>query len=486
MFETSFLLFIKYLLLNIIVPFVPWLLFLRIFYGKKLNWILLYLLSRFIWVWVVAFSLLNIQFIHFGVGIIEYFIILWILILTLIWKICFKKQSIKDYIQTLKIENIIPKIKESFTNLSLTEKVFTTILSIFSLYFIIITWIFNFNLPTYADDSFWNRDKPAYNIYTDWWIKLFWDESEILARWRFWYPIHIPTYKALISQFAWWINDIYFNTWQRLVFLFWMIFIFTITFDKTKNIFKSILPIWLICSLPLVFFHSFEWYMELPCTWYSIILIWILYKYLESKENHYLSLWILIACILSHIKNDGLLWYAAWIIIALFITLIKNKQLNQMIKSFFKDKLELIKSIFYIIFFLCPFLLVRIINNLSLNPVAWTESTSLVHREIFSQFKNIFLWMDNFNIIIIILWIIIIWYIILKKQENKNNEIFLLLSWTMIFLIFTAVFLLTENYLWVLDQTTVNRVYTMSFITILAFSWIILSKNEKERIFLKK
>jgi hypothetical protein len=89
------------------------------------------------------------------------------LLIAFVIKTLVKKQSIKDYIYTLKLKNIFPEIKSSFQNLSLTEKVFTIIFSGFSVYFLCISGIFNFNLPTYADDSFGNWDKPAHNIYTD-------------------------------------------------------------------------------------------------------------------------------------------------------------------------------------------------------------------------------------------------------------------------------------------------------------------------------
>jgi hypothetical protein len=88
-------------------------------------------------------------------------------LLAFIIKIFVKKQSIKNYIDTLRLKNIFPEIKTSFKSLSLTEKLFIIILSVFSLYFVCISGIFNFNLPTYADDSFGNWNKPAYNIYTD-------------------------------------------------------------------------------------------------------------------------------------------------------------------------------------------------------------------------------------------------------------------------------------------------------------------------------
>jgi hypothetical protein len=76
------------------------------------------------------------------------------LLLIFVIKIFIKKQSIKDYIDTLKLKNILPEIKASYKSLSLIEKIFTLILSAFSIYFLCISGIFNFNLPTYADDSF--------------------------------------------------------------------------------------------------------------------------------------------------------------------------------------------------------------------------------------------------------------------------------------------------------------------------------------------
>lgn len=495
MFEVSFMLFIKYLILNIVIPFIPWLLFIWIFYWEKFKWWLLYLLSWFLWAWVVAFSLFNIQFIHFWVWIQEYVIILWLLIFIFIWKLYVKKQSIKKYISTLKLENNIPEIKASFLDLSRTEKIFTIIILLFSVYYICISWIYNFNLPTYAFDSTWNRNKSAYNIYIDWWIELSWNQDEILWRWRVWYPIYIPTYKALLSQFMWQINDIYFNTRQRLSFLFWLIFIFRITFDETKNVFKSILPIWLILWLPLVFFHSFEWYMDLPSTIYCIILIWLFYKYLESEDFDYLSLWLLFWFITSYIKNDWLVVYFPWILIALFITLLLNRRLYWTIKWFFQDKNNLLKSIWYCIYFFLPYSIIRLIKWLPLDPTksleaeagaGFIESPDLVHREIFKSFKIIFLNMDNYNIVLAILFVILVDFFYYKKY-HRNNKIFLLLSWLVIFLVFTAVFLFTQNYIRFLEQATVNRVYTMSFIITFAFTWIILENNEKKkRIILKK
>lgn len=481
MFETSFLLLCKYLLLNIFIPFFPWLLFMWIFYGKKFEWLLLYILLWFVWVWVVAFSLFNIQFIHFGGWIWGYFIILWLLSFIFILKVYKKEESFKDYIWTLKIKNGISLIWQSFLNLSVIEKVFTSIISVYSIYFVCISWLFNFNLPTYWSDSFWNRNEPAYNIYMDDWVNLFGDGLEILWwGWvRLWYPILMPMYKVLISKFAWWINDIYFNTWERLVFLLWLLFILLVTFQKTKNIFWSVLPIWFIISLPLVFFHSYEWYMDLPLIIHCIIAAWLLYQYLESKDFDYLSLWLLFWFVASNIKNEGLVIFFPWLLCAFFIILCLDKKLKFTIKWWWKDKNNLWKSVGYFLYFLVPFLIVKFVNWLWFNQAgfekSWMWLSDTVHREIFSHFREIFLDRDNYNLVLIALLLIVI-SLFAKKRKNNSNKLFLYAG-LLIFLVLIAVFLFTVDYQYLVHQTAVNRLFTMSFMMVLAFSWFVFSEK---------
>lgn len=480
MFETSVWLLLKYLILNILVPFFPWLFFMWIFYGKKFEWILLYILSWFVWVWVVAFSLINIQFIHFWIWILEYFIILWLLLAIFVWKVYIKKESIGEYVNTLKIKSIILSIKKSFLSLTLVEKIFTIIISIYSIYFVSISWIFNFNLPTYWLDSFWNRNEAAYNIYMDWWVKLFGDEAEILWRWRIWYPIQIPWYKVLISKLGWWLNDVYFNTWQWLVFLFWLLFIFSETFKKTKNIFKSVLPIWLLVSLPLVFLHSFEGYMDLPLIFYCIITAWLFYQYLETKDFDYISLWLLFWFIVSNIKNDWFIVFFPWILIAFFVVLCLTKKLKFTVGWLFKDKNNLRKSILYFVYFLLPFLVVRFVNWLWFNQAAYLKSwiwwSDKIHREIFSYFKLIFYDMDNYNLILVMLFLVII-SLFTKKMKN-NNDVLFLYAWLFMFLILIAVFLFTLDFKYLETQATVNRVFTLCFVMVLAFVWFLFDENK--------
>ena len=479
MYDSSFLLLLKYLVLNIFIPFFPWLLFMWIFYGNKFKWFLLYLLARFVWVWVVAFSLLNIQFIHFWIWVLEYFIILWVLLAIFVWKICIKKQKMGYYIKTLKIKNTFPLMKKSFLSLSIFEKFLVILISIYSIYFVCISWIFNFNLPTYAPDALWNRNKFVYNIYVDWWVKLFGDESEILWRWRLWYPIYIPSYEVLISKFVWSINDIYLNVCQWLFFVFWLLFIFYVTFRKTKNIFLSILPVWVIISLPLVFFHSFEWNLDLTMILYCIVSAWLFYQYLESKDFDYISLWLLFGFIASNIKNDGFIVFFPWLLFALFVVLCLDKKLIFTIKWFFRDKNNLCKSIWYFVYFMLPFLVVRFVNWLWFNQAWFVKSgiwwSDKIHREIFPRIKHCFFEMDNYNLVLVLL-LLIFMALFIKKRKSYDYMLFLF-AWLFMFLILMAVFLFTVDYQFVMDLTTVNRMFTLCFVMILSFLGFIFDKK---------
>jgi len=474
MFEVSIFLLIKYIIINLIIPIISWILFLWIFFWTKFKWIIFYIISFFIWTWVIAFGLFNLQFFYFWIWILEYLFLNLLLIIILIWKIVIKKQRIIDYIENLKLTFNITELKKSYKNLNLVNKVFFIIWSIFISLFSLIWLLFTANFPTYSDDSFWNWHSPAINIYYDWWIKIFWDENEILWRWRLGYPIYISIYKALISDFNWVFNDIYINLWQFLWFILFLFFIFHITFKKTNNLFYSIIPLALICWLPLTFFHISEWYLDLTSALYSVFMIYFLYEFLENNGFDDLNLWILFWFILANIKNDWLVVYFAWTIIAFIIYLILSKKLVYIIKLFFKDKWSLFKIWFFTFYFFLPFIFLKSYLWLWYNQAAWENSWVWLsfHPEIFWVSPHIFLNQDNYNVILIFL--VIIWIILYNRGKSY---LFIWLSFLMIFIILIAVFLFTENYLWVMNQTTVNRVFTMTFIILFSFIWILL--NEK-------
>lgn len=473
MFETSFLLLIKALIVNILLPLIPGLLLMRLLFGDLLKGRKLYIVSRFLWAGLISNWIFDLQLIHFGAGVREYFMLIWVLLFGLVIKIWGFKFSSQKIISSLKIEKL-SGLKNSFLSLTKFEKILTIAGSIFVVRFMVNSFVHTVNFPTYADDSFGNRHKPAINIYTDGGVKLFWSTGEILGRARLWYPIHVPIYKAVVSDFMWWWYDTYINLFQRIWFALLVFFGFLMTRKKTGNLFYSLLPWILICGLPLIFWHAIDWYHELPSIYYTILAVRALYRYLEEKDLNFLVLWSLFLWILSYVKNDGFVVYMPAVVIGFVVIQIFKRDFVNMIKSIWNKKRILWLLIWWIIVFLLPFLAIKQYYDLGFNQASGESSgvwlSHKVHREIFSQFDLIFFGENNYNLILLfVIFVWIFWYQILKPKTKNYNLFFLILVPVLLFGLFTLIFLVTDNYRFVMDQTTVNRTYVMCFVLLLFY-----------------
>jgi amino acid transporter len=67
-----------------------------------------------------------------------------------------------------------------------------------------------------------------------------------------------------------------------------------------------------------------------------------------------------------------------------------------------------------------------------------------------------------------------------RRKKNEAKQRFLFLVPLMMFGVITMVFLITENYKRVLDQTTVNRVFTVIFIVFAFYLGQLLFDEHKE------
>lgn len=481
MFTTSIGLLLRSLLLNILLPRVAGILFVRLVFGTKRTWRLLHLLARFIGVGVVAHWLFNLQFIRFGVGVGEYLLLLAVLLAAMAIKLSVTKQSITNYLHTLRMSLVREEIKTSYTSLSRIEKILTRLAGWLSLGFVVTSFVFTSNFPTYADDSFWNRNRPIINILHDGGVHLFGAQDEILARGRLGYPIHIPIYKSLIAGLQGGYNDIYVSLFQRLCLLFAIGFISIVTWDKTKNILWTVLPAGLICSLPLVFIHTVEGYHDLPVTLYAVVALRFFYSYLKTRDLSFLTWGLLVGFILSYLKIEGLIIYFPAIVLTLLGILLREGTLWDRLKAFFTNKKSLLLTGGYLLFFLIPFQIVRIIHGLWFNPSSLESGEVLdqtVHREIFKQFKPIFFQEDNYGVALIIV-VFSLYMLVRFLKKRQYTAALLVVTPLVVFVLFTLVFLLTNNYQWVLNQTTVNRVYTMCFVILFAFIWVSLDEYAK-------
>ncbi len=487
MFETSALLLLKALLINIIVPLLPWLLLLRLLCNDKFQGVKLYILSWFLGIGLIANWMFDLQFIHFGIGIWEYLGLLAVLIIGIGIKIQQWKLSTQQITHSLKIPKVI-WLSSLYRSSSKVEKILTVAGAVFVWRFIVNSFVHTTQFPTYADDAFGNWHKPAINIYHDGWAKIFGEETEILGRGRLGYPIHIPIYKAVITDFMGWRNDIYINLFQRIGLVMIVVLSRVLTFEKTKNILTSLVPSILICWLPLVFWHSIEGYNDLPSVYYAIMTIRLLYSFLESNDMTDLVLWSFFLRFLSYIKNDWFVVYMPSIVISFWLILLFKSQLKQVWNQFINNKKIIWLLLGGIVFLLLPFWGIKQYYNLGFNQAQWDASglgiSQTTHREIFSQFKLLFFQENNYNLVLIAIGFALLvayqLYLGSNKKQDNWNTLFLVACPLIMFIIFTLVFLVTENYKFVLDQTTVNRTYTCVFMILCFYFWILYAHHASQ------
>lgn len=139
--------------------------------------------------------------------------------------------------------------------------------------------------PSYADDAFGNWHLPVMNILYDGGVHIFGEVGQILGRGRLGYPIMIPTMQAFISNVIGGYNDIYINIFPWLSFVLFIKAICLYIYQKRGNIRNALLAPALIISLPLIFIHTTQGYMDLLSAIYTALAIISLYEWLSDEEN---------------------------------------------------------------------------------------------------------------------------------------------------------------------------------------------------------
>jgi len=476
MLDTSFILLLVHTFLYVFIPIFAGVLFIFILFWNTLKWIELYISSWFFGLAIIIFFLYNIQFFHFWVWVREYAILMMALCICFITRVLYYKERYMSYLWGLLIPVSYSKIRDSFMSLPKYQKYFTVFFIFYIVIFYTISFLYNVSFPTYFDDTFGNWNLAAIHIFIDGGFFIFWERDEILGYgWRINYPIYISIFKALIWDFVGWWYDSYQNLFQYISFFFFSLFLFHISYKRSNNLFYGLLPVFVVSGMWLLFFHIIDGYMDLACGIYGVFTIYYIYRFLQTSKVIYFFIWILFACLLINIKNDAFVVYFPWIMIALFSYLI----ISSNFKKYFKivcDKNNAFITAFIGIFFFIPPIFVRWYHWFALNPQAndGFENDRLFHPEIFTYFDDIFLKADNYNLVLLLVWVIFLY-------RRKSDTRFILFAFLAIFGIFLLVFLCTSNYRWVLDQTTVNRVFLSSFLILLSFISFFMVDNSKSR-----
>ena len=84
------------------------------------------------------------------------------------------------------------------------------------------------------------------------------------------------------------------------------------------------------------------------------------------------------------------------------------------------------------------------------------------------------MWQMNNYSVAPLLMVVAIVTVALRYKREPHQKWFLIGAPVLMLLGFTAVFLVTENYKFVLDQTTVNRVFTMSIVVFFSYVGVLI------------
>lgn len=257
------------------------------------------------------------------------------------------------------------------------------------------------------------------------------------------YPWLIP-----LSQF--WLHETlgeYNDLLANFIFFFYFIFIIILLYyfiRKYTSRLASLLFAFIFSSMPLIFYHGYNGYADLPLGYYGLIAFVLLFFWMKEKENKNLILSAIFFGIALWVKTEALFFIVSAVLIFSYYLFF-----NKIIEGKLKKILNFLLSVLVVIL---PILFFNFKYNLGISNV---EPGIGFHSEIFkSLFESLFM-SGNWNV----WWVIVVVIFILNiKMIIKNKE--LLFGWLFLFIIlgeFLAVYLFTNDYQYAVDQTAISR-----------------------------
>ena len=280
------------------------------------------------------------------------------------------------------------------------------------------------------------------------------------------YPWHVPLMSYWLFNVLGEFNDLLVN----LIFVSYFICLLIVCYCFIKEYiskFYSLIFVFFLSSMPLVFYHGFNAYADLTLSFYVLISFVYLFKWLEAQESRYLVYSGIFSGIACFVKNEAIIFIiASLLIIALNIVISRNWQRAK----------HLFHYVFFVILSILPWLVFKATHNLDISNVK--EGFGFYPDVLKSLFGALFT-SNSWNI----WWFIVIISIIVNfKNIIKNKE--LILGWLFLFFSlagFLILYLFTEEYQYALNNTAISRnILTLIpisvFITAISFKRINNSK----------
>lgn len=326
-------------------------------------------------------------------------------------------------------------------------------LTFLSLILIRIAFVLFENLikPVISVDAFANWSLRAKVFFFDSGLLLDPKSNYFLGSGAVFYPINIPLMETWIFNVLGYWNDELVKIIFGLFFVS-LIIIFYCSVKRFTSRSISLFATYLLTSLPLLVHHATIEYADFPlCVYFTASALFLL-NYFESKDNQHLYISALLAGIGTWTKSEGMPLLLVNLIVLCIFYVGSRKEIISSVKSI---------SVYLMValIFKIPWSILNLAYHVQKNVYQRIEYEKIFANMyripvIINHYYNKMLFYGNWNIT----WFVFVVVLILSFNRLKKLRTFYSLLFILLFLCaFSLMYYITENYVWLLDGTTLNR-----------------------------
>ncbi len=258
------------------------------------------------------------------------------------------------------------------------------------------------------------------------------------------YPLHNPLMQVWFAMCLGNFHEVYVKFWSSLYFISTISSVFW-ALKRESSIIIALIFAFFLSSVPLITYHAFTAYSDLPLAYYALASGICIWAYLRKSNDFKLLL-------LSGLFSAFCVWTkleGSFFFIANFCVILFHGRKN-FVAIFKKLLVFIIPSLVIVL----PWTGLLLLNNISFGRGKELPSNFTLHFEVFPViFEQLFL-SANFSLIFPFFVIITI---LGRKSILRTDLKYLYFTLVFILSCFMMIYLTTNNFRWVLNLTAINR-----------------------------
>ena len=253
------------------------------------------------------------------------------------------------------------------------------------------------------------------------------------------YPWHLPLLAWFQAKIIGGVRDTWINFLPWCYYLSLLLTVYATAKEKLSRIWSLALTL-LVSTMPLIFYHSYNFYADLPLAASLAVICLVWRRYLASRSLVSLSLLAVLAGFALAIKSEAVFCIAILFLLSGF-KLIKDQM---SLRSLWPVLVTLVLA--------TPWLSWMIYYQLRLSNVPAGLSW---HPEVFDNIWRSLFFAQNWHL----WWYFILAMLIASRSSMKTNQIFLYsaLYFVLTLLTIMCLYLFTESYRYALDNSALSR-----------------------------